>query len=274
MYGISSNRDHNTTKMKYCFQSVILLSILKFSVIICDDTYSCKLRNGTETKKHLMQRLVPLQGQKFKVDSGGISYTVTFCSDASEIYPNSSVVGKQGTTSAVLGRYNDTDIIGRESWLLLTYGSGDEDQKDESCKLGRRVQILITCVEEKDSASLYFLEYNKSWNVTGCFFSFELQTSALCSRAGLSNGSILCIIFLTSFGMYFLFGIAYKRMIGGAKGFEQIPHHRFWKELGNLQADGCNFVCRREIHQEDSWRRLTNNFNDPHDDRDDALLRP
>jgi hypothetical protein len=36
--------------------------------------------------------------------------------------------------------------------------------------------------------------------------------------------------------MYFLFGIAYKRMIGGAKGFEQIPHHRFWKELGNLQA--------------------------------------
>jgi hypothetical protein len=36
--------------------------------------------------------------------------------------------------------------------------------------------------------------------------------------------------------MYFLFGIAYRRMIRGAKGFEQIPHHSFWKELGNLQA--------------------------------------
>jgi hypothetical protein len=42
-----------------------------------------------------------------------ISYTVTICSDASESYPNSSVILKQGTTSAVLGRYNDTYIIGR-----------------------------------------------------------------------------------------------------------------------------------------------------------------
>jgi hypothetical protein len=41
-----------------------------------------------------------------------------------------------------------------------------------------------------------------------------------------------------------------------------------------LQADGCNFVCRRDDHKEESWRRLTNNFNDPHDERDDALLRP
>jgi hypothetical protein len=35
-----------------------------------------------------------------------------------------------------------------QSWLLLTYGSGDGDQKDEFCKLVRRVWILITCREE------------------------------------------------------------------------------------------------------------------------------
>jgi hypothetical protein len=35
------------------------------------------------------------------------------------------------------------------SWLLLTYGSGDGDEKDETCKSARRVQILITCNEEK-----------------------------------------------------------------------------------------------------------------------------
>jgi hypothetical protein len=50
---------------------------------------------------------------RFQVDSGDITYIVTICSDASESHPNSSVVGKQGTTSTVLGRYNDTDIIGR-----------------------------------------------------------------------------------------------------------------------------------------------------------------
>jgi hypothetical protein len=41
-----------------------------------------------------------------------------------------------------------------ESWLLLTYGSGDGDQKDKFCKLARRVQILITCIEEKDSVNM------------------------------------------------------------------------------------------------------------------------
>jgi hypothetical protein len=41
---------------------------------------------------------------------------------------------------------------------------------------------------------------------------------------------------LTSLGIYFLFGIAYRRTVAGARGFEQIPHYNFWKELGNLQA--------------------------------------
>jgi hypothetical protein len=50
---------------------------------------------------------------RFQVDSGGITYIVTICSDALEVLPNSSVVEKQGTTSKVLGRYNDTDVIGR-----------------------------------------------------------------------------------------------------------------------------------------------------------------
>jgi hypothetical protein len=51
--------------MKYGFQAVILLSVLKFGVIICDDTSKCKLGSGTtDAKKHLMQRIAPLQGQK------------------------------------------------------------------------------------------------------------------------------------------------------------------------------------------------------------------
>jgi hypothetical protein len=40
-----------------------------------------------------------------------------------------------------------------ESWLLLTYGSGDADQKDETCKSARRVQILITCKEENEDVN-------------------------------------------------------------------------------------------------------------------------
>jgi hypothetical protein len=47
---------------------------------------------------------------RFQVDSVGKSYVITICSDASKNHPNSSVLQD---TSAVLGRYNDTDIIGR-----------------------------------------------------------------------------------------------------------------------------------------------------------------
>jgi hypothetical protein len=35
--------------------------------------------------------------------------------------PNSSVVGKQGTVFTVLGRYNDTDIIGGGMEIILLH---------------------------------------------------------------------------------------------------------------------------------------------------------
>jgi hypothetical protein len=50
---------------------------------------------------------------RFRVDSGNITYIVTICSDASKEYTNSSAILKQGKASTVLGRYNDTDVIGR-----------------------------------------------------------------------------------------------------------------------------------------------------------------
>lgn len=44
---------------------IALLLILKFSVIICDNTQNCKLRNATDdSKKDLMQRLSRIQGKK------------------------------------------------------------------------------------------------------------------------------------------------------------------------------------------------------------------
>jgi len=45
-------------------------------------------------------------------------------------------------------------IFSTESWLLLTYGSGDADEKDESCNSTRRVEILITCKEENEDVNV------------------------------------------------------------------------------------------------------------------------
>jgi len=57
-----SSRDYMKTKMTSL--QIVLLLILKFSVIICDDTQNCKLRNGTADAKKQLQLLSPLQGKK------------------------------------------------------------------------------------------------------------------------------------------------------------------------------------------------------------------
>jgi hypothetical protein len=62
-------------------------------------------------------------------------------------------------------------VFSTESWLLLTYGDGDGDQKDEFCKLARRVQILITCNEDKENVNMVnnsALFYIKSHKFSDC----------------------------------------------------------------------------------------------------------
>jgi cation-dependent mannose-6-phosphate receptor len=39
-------------------------------------------------------------------------------------------------------------------------------------------------------------------------------------------------------------GTIYKRFFLGAKGYEQIPLINFYREFGNLEADGCDLVFR------------------------------
>lgn len=68
-----------------------------------------------------------------------------------------------------------------------------------------------------------------------------------------------------------MLGIAYRRIMTGAQGIEQIPHYQFWRDLGNLQADGCDFVCRKGAGREESWNRITSNFSDA---ADEPLLHP
>jgi hypothetical protein len=69
LWKITLSRDYIKTKMTSL--QIVLLLILKFSVIICDDTQNCHLRNDpghlrndTEESKKLMHRLSPLRGKK------------------------------------------------------------------------------------------------------------------------------------------------------------------------------------------------------------------
>ena len=59
---ITLNRHYIETKMTSL--KIVLLLILKFSLIICDDTQKCQLRSGTADTKKPLQRLSPLQGKR------------------------------------------------------------------------------------------------------------------------------------------------------------------------------------------------------------------
>lgn len=70
------------------------------------------------------------------------------------------------------------------------------------------------------------------------FFSFfsssSSSSSSPCSLASLIGGWIILMIG----------GCVYKRIVAGAKGWEQVPCISVYREFGNISADGCDFVCR------------------------------
>ncbi|XP_067005419.2 cation-dependent mannose-6-phosphate receptor [Anabrus simplex] len=264
---------------------IFLYFILEPYFIRGDSVGGCS--NADKKYSEILQRISPLTGRKFQIEQNKYKYNVGICSDVNGELKNASVTQESpdGNTAVVLGRRNRTEIVVGSSWLLLTYGDGD-NVTTPLCSGPGRAEIVITCcsVSEPKLELRDVADRHGGGNGTGCFFMFDLVVPPFpnCSVVehsktkdeGLSNGSVFCIIFLTTFGVYLAVGIFYRRLVKGAKGFEQIPHADFWRKLGNLQADGCDFACRRGDRREESWQRLTNNFNDSQDDRDDALLRP
>ncbi|OQV18677.1 hypothetical protein BV898_07307 [Hypsibius exemplaris] len=67
---------------------------------------------------------------------------------------------------------------------------------------------------------------------------------------GLSVGSMLLIIFFSVLAAYFVIGVAVRKFIGGAVGYEAIPNYAFWSDLPLLMKDGALFAfsgCRPEV---------------------------
>lgn len=59
-----------------------------------------------------------------------------------------------------------------------------------------------------------------------------------------SIGFILVVSFCSIVAAYLLVGVAYKHFVVGATGLEKLPNYDLWRNFGELQADGCDFVCR------------------------------
>ncbi|GFO34503.1 cation-dependent mannose-6-phosphate receptor-like [Plakobranchus ocellatus] len=206
------------------------------------------------------KRLSPLVGKTFKSrDKNNYEYTVGICANVAKLFDdvkleNVAVMqqkldeeGKLTQDFHDVGNLKDTHIMTGSDWILLEYKSEEKYQTHCNSE-GKRSTIMIACDEnvgDSDARMVFIEEENGKHD--SCYYLFEMKHKAVCpvpSAEGLSVGSILVIIFISLTAVYLIVGFLYSRFVLGAKGMEQIPNYEFWKDFGNLQADGCDFLCR------------------------------
>ena len=229
---------------------------------------------------------------RFKVidDSQKYEYNIGICTNAvagKGLGPNIGVVqnrikpeDKPAANHWIIGYYNQSQLIDGTDWLILEYNGG-EPYHTNCGNEKRRARIMITCDEnvkpgdEQNSMKVIEEERDKFQD---CYYLFEMGTSIMCEKkqlitVSLSVGSILVIVFIVVVILYGLLGFLYQRLVLGAKGKEQIPNYSFWQDFGNLQADGCNLVCRTgDRFESKQYKGVGDDQLQEEDDRDDHLL--
>ncbi|XP_067658543.1 cation-dependent mannose-6-phosphate receptor-like [Haliotis asinina] len=226
-------------------------------------------------------KLKPFIGKSYTVPdpSGKYVYTVAICGAVNGI-DNVGAIQVDTKDSkkppVILGYYNNADIISGTDWLYLEYLGGHTYNRHCGGE-GRRAVIMFTCDESISDlhAQMIILEENNNKSAD-CYYLFELSHQDICPTkpsSNLSLGSIFIIVFFSLIAVYLFFGFLYQRFVLGAKGMEQIPNYSFWVDFGNLQADGCNFVCRSgENRGPRTYKGVGDDQLDDVEERDDHLL--
>ncbi|XP_034730207.1 cation-dependent mannose-6-phosphate receptor [Etheostoma cragini] len=250
-------------------------------VYATDGTNSCKLVSESVSERKVLKQLEPLAHKNFTVvtKNGTESYTYVFqlCGDAGGV-PGAGVVQldniKKEENPTVIGMYNSTEAFGGSDWVMLIYTNGEK--YDGHCsKENRKAIVMISCDRKTDGGNLKVVLEERE-RLKDCFYLFELDSSAVCPviESHISTGSIILIMGFCLLAVYLICGFIYQRLIVGAKGMEQFPNHAFWLEIGNLTADGCDFVCRSRKQEEAPAYRgaATEPLEEEPEERDDHLL--
>lgn len=238
-------------------------------------TEKCKVESPSE--RAVLKRMTHLLNKNFSVTDANkkdsYTYVFQFCGDADGVAGAGLVQinNKEKTAPIVIGRYDSTKAIGGSDWVMLIYENG-EKYHNLCDKIQRKAIIMISCDRTKDGSLEVVVEDN---NRTDCFYLFELDTKAVCPiiESKLSAGSIILIVGVCLVAVYLIGGFLYQRLVVGAKGMDQIPNYAFWVEVGNLAADGCDFVCRSRNREEtNAYRGVASEPEEEPEERDDHLL--
>ncbi|XP_008102042.1 cation-dependent mannose-6-phosphate receptor isoform X1 [Anolis carolinensis] len=263
-----------------CLHAVVLAIITASTT----DENKCDLvgeEDHESTKeKALLKRLEPLANMSFqtqgKSESDTYTYTLRVCREVPGSAPYAGLVQEDTANNkkVVVGRINEAHLASGSKWIMLIYKGGDP-YNNRCDKEKRKAIIMINC-NRKTLATGFTMVTEEREKINECFYIFELESSLACppEDSHLSVGSILLIIFVSLVAVYITGGFLYQRLIVGAKGMEQFPHFAFWQDLGNLVADGCDFVCRTKPRNEPAAYRGVGDdqLGDESEERDDHLL--
>lgn len=246
-------------------------------------TRNCKLASDqgkeSESERKLLSKLEPLASLSFSivVQDKDDSYTYNFsvCGNAANISNAGLVQINNADTKIVIGQYTETQIFGGSDWVMLVYKNGSK--YDSHCNQEtRKSMVMISCNRNTIGGGFAVIDEERT-KPTDCFYLFELDSSTVCPAitSKLSAGSILLIVLFSCLTLYIVGGFLYQRLVVGAKGMEQFPNYSFWQDLGNLTADGCDFVCRsRARNAPPTYRGVASEplGGEETEERDDHLL--
>uniref|UniRef100_A0A8C4WY82 Mannose-6-phosphate receptor, cation dependent n=1 Tax=Eptatretus burgeri TaxID=7764 RepID=A0A8C4WY82_EPTBU len=261
------------------FPGLFRLQLLYLSplLVFCAGDSKCTVDMSSPNQTNALKRLEPLFGRRFQKIFEPYNYTLAVCAELGQDFAGAVQHEGRNTADKVLGRLNDTHLIEGLNWILLMYKSGDP-YKSHCGNEHRKVMLMISC-DPYTLASGFTLVREERQKNDDCFYLFELSSSVACNavgKTGLSGGAIFLILLLCFVAAYLLGGFVYQRFVVGAKGLEQIPNFLFWQNLGNILADGCDFVCRTKPRVEAAAYRGVgqDQLGDDEDEeeRDDHLL--
>lgn len=258
----------------------LAVQLLFCGVYTANNTERCILLQKSNPQLEALRRLEPLTNRNLTGNQiGDESYTYVFqvCGDAGGV-PGAGVIqinkNKPEKKPTVIGMYNSTQAFGGSDWVMLIYQNGE--QYDIHCsKEKRKAIIMISCNRNTDASQIEVVLEDRD-KEKDCLYLLELDSSAVCPalESKMSTGSVLLIIGFCLLAVYLIGGFLYQRLIVGAKGMEQFPNYAFWVEVGNLTADGCDFVCRSQNREESpAYRSIqTEPVEEQPEERDDHLL--
>uniref|UniRef100_A0A8C3TSE9 Cation-dependent mannose-6-phosphate receptor n=1 Tax=Catharus ustulatus TaxID=91951 RepID=A0A8C3TSE9_CATUS len=236
----------------------------------------------SQMERALLKKLEPLSHMRFNVtvEKGKTeSYVYHFrvCREVNSTlhdFGGLVQIDRHNGKTTVIGRINETQVFNGSDWIMLIYKGGDSYGRHCSGEK-RRAVIMISCKRGVTASSFSIISEERE-KEQECFYLFEMDSSVACPAedSHLSVGSILLITFVSLIAVYIIGGFLYQRLVVGAKGMEQIPHFAFWQDLGNLVADGCDFVCRSKPRNAPAAYRGVGDdqLGEESEERDDHLL--